>query len=403
MKRLIFGLWAALFSASTWAAKVEIDEIKLRPDYGIDIVARVNEVDKNDKIVGVALNKVETWTVDYTLGSMISRVERFKVAGYDDYSQFRRSCDKSGDSKDGVKIRACRGKGEWKKRNNRLDIRIPGGHSLLGGQFIKGKNDLQANIGVVVTLSLLRDNPKKKVRFFGEVFQARQFYFPEESSPINTDSYLFPGYTHNYKTPVAITVSSDGKVGCLAKRKNASRFECLYNKKDDKPAQQPDYFASLISNIDDDNLKIMECGPESQFIEKQGVVNFQASDFQHAGLTGYESDLKDYWCNRMNNYIRKDEDVSSIYGEGWLLSVNPFTGKMECFSGKWNWCLNSSYANEKPKITSHRENKTVDQYTRYKPIHGCRYKNGLVRPCPESMKNIQSLAQLIESVNGEAL
>ncbi len=200
-------------------SKVEIDEIKLRPDYGIDIVARVNEVDKNDKIVGVALNKVETWTVDYTLGSMISRVERFKVAGYDDYSQFRRSCDKSGDSKDGVKIRACRGKGEWKKRNNRLDIRIPGGHSLLGGQFIKGKNDLQANIGVVVTLSLLRDNPKKKVRFFGEVFQARQFYFPEESSPINTDSYLFPGIPTTIKHLLLLPCLAMEKWGAWQKEK----------------------------------------------------------------------------------------------------------------------------------------------------------------------------------------
>lgn len=265
-----------------------------------------------------------------------------------------------------------------------LTLHFPAGSKVLGGHTFKlSAEELDRNIkfrGFMVRSDNRKYVESKMNSGTGELAGI-------DNTAIIPASWLYPAVESLPAVYSAYSKTIDNKVttrvACLAENIHG-QYTCLKAKNTDKENTFPTSIKKTDENIS--NLKMLECGNSENFTAREGYVSLATQ----TGDEGY-TDSNNTWCDKLNNLTRHWINVTSELGEAWYMSLNPYTGILECLSNNNGVCLNKKNTSDAIDIQSHLKNNTNKANSSFSAISDsslCRYATGDINICPNKLKTI---------------
>lgn len=215
----------------------------------------------------------------------------------------------------------------------------------------------------------------------------------------------YPGYIKSRRVPLAYSASGKN-LGCLGnfnqkKPLKLSNYNCYFAS---QASQKAGHTPFVVSRERRETDVLIMC-PGSEIANEVNLMKHLRAGGQ---LTKENSSpylqvmVKDTpsWCQQVEKIERKWVNLQAVTSEGWIVSHNPLTNKLECI-GAYGYCLNSLYKdinleeiNESPEKLAWTNSIPLTHYT----TRRCQYKNGSIALCPTPFSEKRKVNILIESL-----
>lgn len=255
----------------------------------------------------------------------------------------------------------------------------------------------------------------------------------KDSEELNAEhKFNYPGFIQGKDMPLAY-VASGNNLGCLgrlvsstesstsrpganenpalmqnSRNNNSPRFDCYYATRANQKANEIP--TQVLKERSAKDVLIMCPGSTIPNELSYRVFKNQQLDIPTSSSSPYlqvMSEGNNKWCNYIEKASRKWTSLHSVSNEGWMVSLNKRTNKLECLANNGE-CANALVDNSKLNTVTHSPSKLVKtpvlvlsgQSTRT-----CQYKDGSSTDCPEEFNasEINQVNDLLQTLQDDAM
>lgn len=247
-----------------------------------------------------------------------------------------------------------------------------------------------------------------------------------------THNFKFPGYVRGRKMPLAYS-AVDQNVGCLGRVMtnnqsgssqpnegenpalmhnslsiNSPKYECYFAT---QVAQKANQEPQVILKDRTVNDVLIMC-PDSTIPDELSYNKFKADKINIPTSKGSPylqviADGNTRWCNYVEKAERKWTNLHSVSNEGWMVSLNKRTNKLECVA-KNGECANTLYGNPNLKNMVNQPASLVRTPALALTGHAtrsCQFKDGSSADCPDQFNETvhKSVNDLVQALQYESM
>jgi len=254
----------------------------------------------------------------------------------------------------------------------------------------------------------------------------------EEVTLTANHNFKFPGYIKGREMPLAY-VAEGNNIGCLGRKlpnkSNASSqpgpnenpalrqrngsntsptYDCFYATRTSQKANE----APQVTLRDRNENDVLIMCPTSEIRDELSYTKYKADQIaiptsQASPYLQVMAEGDPRWCNYIERAQRKWSNLHSVSNEGWMVSLNPNTNKLECVA-KYNQCVNTFNTTPSFKRAISQPSGLVKTGTLVltgQNTQTCQYKDGSNKNCPEkfSSSDHKTVNDLLKSLQFESM